>query len=96
MLRDLVTTAAENGQCSPHAVGRRRTLLERVLMSVQADTFLRAVRLSVGAVGAAERLTSAAGREERWIVLTAGVAFWRLTCGVLLTETETDRGNERQ
>ena len=28
LLRDLVTTAAANGQCSPHAVGRWRTQLE--------------------------------------------------------------------
>ena len=33
LLRDLVTTAAANGQCSPHAVGRWRTQLERVLLT---------------------------------------------------------------
>ena len=32
LLRDLVTTAAANGQCSPHAVGRWTTQLERVLL----------------------------------------------------------------
>ena len=32
LLRDLVTTAAANGHCSPHAVGRWRTQLERVLL----------------------------------------------------------------
>ena len=42
-LRDLVTTAAANGQCSPHAVGRWRTQLERVLLTAQADTYLRAL-----------------------------------------------------
>ena len=43
LLRDLVTTAAANGQCSPHAVGRWRTQLERVLLAAQADTYLRAL-----------------------------------------------------
>ena len=43
LLRDLVTTAAANGQCSPHAVGRWRTQLERVLLTAQADTCLRAL-----------------------------------------------------
>ena len=43
LLRDLVTTAAANGQCSPHAVGQRRTQLERVLLTAQADTHLRAL-----------------------------------------------------
>ena len=43
LLRDLVTTAAANGQCSPHAVGRWRTQLERVLLTAQADTYLRAL-----------------------------------------------------
>ena len=42
LLRDLVTTAAANGQCSPHAVGRWRTQFERVLLIVHADTYLRA------------------------------------------------------
>ena len=42
LLRDLVTTAA-NGQCSPRAVGRWRILLERVLLTAQADTYLRAL-----------------------------------------------------
>ena len=37
LLCDLVTTAAANGQCSPHAVGRWRTQLERVLLTAQAD-----------------------------------------------------------
>ena len=40
LLRDLVATAAANGQCSPHAVGKWRTKLERVLLSAQADTYL--------------------------------------------------------
>ena len=43
LLRDLVTTAAANGQCSPHAVGRWRTQLKRVLLTAQADTYLRAL-----------------------------------------------------
>ena len=43
LLRDLETTAAANGQCSPHAVGRWRTQLVRVLLTAQADTYLRAL-----------------------------------------------------
>ena len=43
LLRDLVATAGANGQCSPHAVGRQRTQLERVLLTAQADTYLRAL-----------------------------------------------------
>ena len=43
LLRDLVATAAANGQCSPHAVGRWRTQLERVLLTALADTYLRAL-----------------------------------------------------
>ena len=38
LLRDLVTTAAANGQCSPHAGGRWRTQLERMLMSALAES----------------------------------------------------------
>ena len=33
LLRDLVTTAAANGQCSPFAVGRWRVQVERVLVT---------------------------------------------------------------
>ena len=40
LLRDSVTAAAASGQCSPHAVGRWRTQLERVLLTAQADTYL--------------------------------------------------------
>ena len=43
LLRDLVAPAAANGQCSPHAVGRWRTQLERLLLTAQADTYLRAL-----------------------------------------------------
>ena len=53
LLRDLVTTAAAKGQCSPHAVGRWRTQLERVLLTAQADTYLRAP-----GSGVAERLAA--------------------------------------
>ena len=35
LLRDLVTTAPLKGQCSPDAVGRWRTQLERVLLAAQ-------------------------------------------------------------
>ena len=54
MLRDLVSTAAANGRCSPHAVGRLRTQLERVLLTAQADTYLRALGSRVAARPAAE------------------------------------------
>ena len=37
------TTAVANGDCGPHAVGRWRTQLERVLLSPEAETFLRAL-----------------------------------------------------
>ena len=43
LLLDLATRAAANGQCSPHTVGRWRTELERVLLTAQADTSLRAL-----------------------------------------------------
>ena len=43
LLRDLVATAVANGQCSPRAVGRWRTQLEWVLLTAQADTYLRAL-----------------------------------------------------
>ena len=47
LLRDLVATAGANGQCSPHAVGRWRTQLDRVLLTAQADTYLRALGFRV-------------------------------------------------
>ena len=59
LLRDLVTAAAANGQCSPHAVARWRTQLERVLLTAQADAYLRplgcrvAERPAAGRVGCA-------------------------------------------
>ena len=40
LFRDLVATAAAKGQCSPHAVGRWRTQLERVLLTALTDTYL--------------------------------------------------------
>ena len=51
---DLVPTSAANGQCSPHAVGRWRTQLDRVLLSAQADTYLRAPASRVAERPAAE------------------------------------------
>ena len=54
LLSDLVTTAAANGQYSPHAVGRWRTQLERVLLTAQTDTYLRAVGSRVAERPAAE------------------------------------------
>ena len=56
LLRDLVATAAANGQCSPHAVGRWRTQLERVLLTAQADTYLRALGCRVAERRAVEPL----------------------------------------
>ena len=56
LLRDLVTTAGANGQCSPHAVGRWRTQLERVLLTAEADTYLRALGSRVAERPAAEPL----------------------------------------
>ena len=56
LLRDFVATAAANGRCSPHAVGRWRTQLERVLLSAQADTYLRALGSRVAERPAAEPL----------------------------------------
>ena len=54
LLCDLVTMAAAKGQCSPHAVGRWRTQLERVLLTAQADTYLRALGSRVAERPAAE------------------------------------------
>ena len=54
LLRDLVTTVAANGQCSPHAFGRWRTQLERVLLTAQADAYLRALGSRVAERPAAE------------------------------------------
>ena len=54
LLRDLVTMAAANGQCSPHAVGRWRTQLDRVLLTAQTDTYLRALGSRVAERPAAE------------------------------------------
>ena len=54
LLRDLVTAAAANGKCSSHAVGRWRTQLERVLLTAEADTYLRALGSRVAERPAAE------------------------------------------
>ena len=54
LLRGVVTTAAANGQCSPQAAGRWRTQLERVLLTAQADTYLRALGSRVAERPAAE------------------------------------------
>ena len=54
LLRDFVTTATANGQCSPHAVGRWRTELEREMLTAQADTNLRALGSRVAERPAAE------------------------------------------
>ena len=50
LLRDLVTTAAANGRCSPHAVVQWRSQLE---LSAEADTFLQAQLSRVAATRAA-------------------------------------------
>ena len=49
LLRDMVTTEAANGQCSPHAVGRWKTQLERVQLTAQADILVSAMFQSCGA-----------------------------------------------
>ena len=54
LLHDLATTAAANGQCSPHVVGRWRTQLERVLLTAHGDTYLRALGSGVAERPAAE------------------------------------------
>ena len=59
LLRDLVATAAANGQCSPHAVGRWRTQLQRVMLTAEADTYLRALGSGVAERPAAEPLLMA-------------------------------------
>ena len=56
LLRDLVATEATNGQCSPHAVGRWRNQQERIMLTAQADTFLRALGSRVAERPAAEPL----------------------------------------
>ena len=61
LLRDLVTTAAANGQCSPDAVGRWRTQLERVLKTAQAGTYLRALGSRVAERPAAQPPLLSAG-----------------------------------
>ena len=55
LLRDLVATAAANGKCSAHAVGRWRTQLKRVLQTPQTDTYLRSLASRVAERPAAER-----------------------------------------
>ena len=52
LLREL---AAANVHCSPHAAVRLRTHLERMLLSTQADTYLRALGSRVGAMFAGDR-----------------------------------------
>ena len=88
---DLVT------QCSPHAVGRWRTQLERVLMSAQTDTSLRALGSRVCAVGAAERPTfctsSVVGRVERQFFL---VFHWRCFHATLVRSFVRQRQRPRQ
>ena len=48
VLGDLVTAAAANGNCSPHAVGRWRTQWERVLLSAEAVFFFFSEHLVPG------------------------------------------------
>ena len=73
MLRDLVTTAAANGQCSPHAVGRWSTQLERVLLSAQADTYLRVLGSRVAERPAAEPPLPLAEKSVHSFCLFGGV-----------------------
>ena len=58
LIRDLVATVAANGNCRPHDVGRWRTQLERVLLSAEANTFLRALGSRATATGQQAALSS--------------------------------------
>ena len=51
LFRDLLTITAAIGFCSPHAVGRWRTHLERVLLSAEADTSFCALGSRAAATG---------------------------------------------
>ena len=89
VLRDFVATVAANGQCSPHAVGRWRTQLERVLLTAQADTY---------SSRAAERVAA----EPPLLLAELSVyssVWWCLLCDshvkVRLTETETETEKEK-
>ena len=88
----VTTTEAANGQCSPHAVGRWRTQLERVLPTAQADTYLRALRSKVAQRPAAEPPLLLA--EQRVYMSGVYISVWSLhrdsRVKVRLTETETD------
>ena len=95
MLRELVSTAAANGRCSPHAVGRWRTQLERVLLTAQADTYLRALGFRVVQRPAVEPPSAVCRVEYTFLFV------WRcLHCDshvkVRLTETETETGTETE
>ena len=48
LIRDLVTTAAARGLCSPHAVTRWRCQLQRLLVAAEGDTKFRALSLRAG------------------------------------------------
>ena len=87
LLRDLVATAAANGQCSPHAVGRWRTQLERVLLTAPAETYLRALGSRVAERPAAE--PSFVGRAQRGQFCLEVLAL-RLSC-----EGTSDRDRDR-
>ena len=77
LLRDLVTTAAANGQCSPHVVGQ--TQLERVLLTAQAGTYLRALGSRVAERPAAESPLLLAEQSVHSFVCL-DLLFVRLSC----------------
>ena len=93
-LRDLAATAAANGQCSPHAVGRWRTRLEPVLLTAHADTCLRAL---------GSRVAERPAAEPPLLVTVERVQFCFRRClhcdshvKVRLTETERQRDRDRE
>ena len=88
LLRDLVATAAANGQCSPHAVGRWRTQLERVMLTAQEDTHLRALGSRAAERPAAEPPLLLAEQSVYSSVL--GCLQCDSHVKVRLTETETE------
>ena len=80
LLRELATTAAANVHCSLQAAVRLRTHLERLLLSAQADTYLRALGSRVGAMFAGDRpdagtFLSQAVLSARFQSVPSGVAF---------------------
>ena len=89
LLRDLATASA-NGQCGTHAVGRWRTQLERVLLTAQADTYLRAPGSRVAERPAAELPLPWAEWRVCTVSVCSEVFAVRLSC-----EGSSDRDRDR-